>query len=62
GDRVSWFANPATKGTIKDIFLTEHPFWVFWDKGTDDWYKGSDLRLINNEDERGHDAGTPAPV
>ncbi|RJQ26723.1 hypothetical protein C4577_02945 [Candidatus Parcubacteria bacterium] len=47
GDRVSWFANPDTVGTVKQIFLTDHPFWVFWDKGTDDWYSGKDLRLLS---------------
>jgi hypothetical protein len=50
GDRVSWFANPDRHGTVKGIYLTDHPFWVFWDNGTDDWYKGSNLRKLPPED------------
>ena len=46
GDRVSWFCKPELTGVVKQIFLTDHPFWVFWDNGKDDWYKGSDLRKI----------------
>ena len=46
GDRVSWFSNPSLKGTVKEIYLTANPFYVVWDKGTDDWYKGEDLRKV----------------
>ncbi len=45
GDRVSWFAKPELLGTIKEIYLTEHPFYVVWDNGNDDWYKGEDLKF-----------------
>lgn len=46
GDRVAWRAKPDLHGTITKIFLTAHPFYVKWDKGTDDWYKGEDLVLL----------------
>jgi hypothetical protein len=46
GDRVSWFSNTDLRGTVKGIFLTEYPFYIIWDNGKDDWYKGSDLRKI----------------
>lgn len=49
GDRVQ-FRNTNVLGTILKIFLTEHPFYVQWDKGTEDWYKGEDLKKLNPED------------
>jgi len=51
GDRVGWRYKPDFKGTIKEIFLDVNPFYVVWDKGTDDWYQGVDLILLKNEDE-----------
>lgn len=55
GSRVYWRANPKRTGTIKEFFLTENPFYVLWDNGNDDWYKGSDLRLIEETNEKNED-------
>ena len=52
GDRVAWRASPKITGTVKEIYLTAHPFYVLWDKGTDDWYKGEDLVLLEPELKR----------
>ncbi len=51
GDRVSWHANPERVGTIKEIYLTEHPFYVVWDNGKDDWYKGEWLVLLEGQSD-----------
>lgn len=53
GDRVGWFAHPETTGTITAIYLTEHPFYVVWDKGNDDWYKGEDLVFLEPVKKKG---------
>lgn len=46
GDRVSWHASPELVGTIARILLGDHPFYVLWDNGRDDWYKGEWLVLV----------------
>jgi hypothetical protein len=49
GDRVYWYANPNLFGTIKQIYLDKHPFYVVWDKGTEDRYKGCYLKKVLDE-------------
>lgn len=48
GDRVRLAICDRWIGTIKQIYLTDHPFYVLWDDGKDDWYKGSALVLLEN--------------
>lgn len=50
GDRVQFFSNPEITGTITEIYLYEYPFYVKWDDGKDDWYKASQLRLLEGGD------------
>lgn len=42
GDRVRWFASDK-QGVVKEIYLSEFPFYVLWDDGKDDWYRGTQL-------------------
>lgn len=48
-DRVAWLSDPELVGTVKGIYLSDHPFYVVWDDGRDDWYRGSNLRKIVRE-------------
>lgn len=47
GDRVCFQGRREISGTIQGFTLSEYPFYVKWDKGTDDWYKAADLKLID---------------
>lgn len=43
GDRVCFRANPVVIGVIQGFVLHDYSFYVVWDNGKDDWYRGSDL-------------------
>lgn len=51
GGRVAWFADHKLCGTIQRICLTSYPFYVVWDSGRDDWYRGDQLHYLGEKSE-----------